>query len=125
MAEILIPNESKHDVVTFSILVGDKDPTQAVSPAYQILSILVTKEINRIPVARIILRDGDASDRTFEISESADFLPGKKIKIDFGLDGENKQVFKGIITKHAIRVKENGNGELVVECRDETVKMTI
>lgn len=121
MEEILIPNLSQHDVATFTILVDDA----ALNPIYQILSISVTKEINRIPTARIVLRDGDASDRTFEISDSNDLVPGKKIVVKIGLDGNDAQVFKGIITRHAVKVRENGNGELIIECRDEAVKMTI
>jgi Rhs element Vgr protein len=123
MGEILIPNDSKHDVATFEILLGDAQT--AMNPAYQVLSVSIVKEINRIPVAKIVIRDGDASERTFEISESDDFLPGKKIQINIGLDGDNNKAFKGIITRHAIKVKESGHSELIVECRDEAVKMTI
>jgi phage protein D len=101
MEEILIPNASKHDVATFSILVDD----QAINPSYQVLSLSVAKEINRIPAAKIILRDGEASDKSFEISNSNDFIPGKKILIKIGLDGDDTQVFKGIIIRHTIRVK--------------------
>lgn len=121
MGELLIPNPSRHDVATFNILVDEV----ALNPAYQVISISITKEINRIPTARIVLRDGEASDKTFEISNSNDLIPGKKVQIKIGLDGNNTQVFKGIITRHAIKVKENGNGELLIECRDETVRMTI
>ncbi|HKR03794.1 MAG TPA: type VI secretion system tip protein VgrG [Bacteroidia bacterium] len=121
MSDVLIPNTSKHDVTSFTILVDEKE----VNPSYQVLSVSISKEINRIPVAQIILRDGEAADRTFAISETNDFIPGKKIKINVGRDGNNEQFFKGIIIRHAIRVKENGNGELHVECRDQAVKMTI
>jgi Rhs element Vgr protein len=121
MDEILIPNRSRHDVVTYKILVDEAE----VNPAYQLLSLIISREINRIPSAKIVLRDGDASLRTFEISNSNDFVPGRKIQVNIGLDGDNKQAFKGIITRHAVRVKENGNGELHIECRDEAVKMTI
>ena len=120
MEDILIPYASKHDVATFSILVDD----QAINPSYQVLSVSVAKEINRIPAAKIILRDGEASDKSFEISNSNDFIPGKKILIKIGLDGDNTQVFKGLIIRHAIMVKENGDGVLQVECLDEAVKMT-
>ena len=60
MEEILIPNASRHDVVTFSLLVDGN----ALNPSYEVLSISIIKEINRIPAASIIFRDGDASDRT-------------------------------------------------------------
>jgi Rhs element Vgr protein len=121
MEQILIPNPSRHDVVTYTILVDDK----AIDASFQVLSLSVSKQINRIPYAKILLRDGDAAERKFEVSDSNYFVPGKKILIKIGLDGDNLQVFKGMITKHAIKIKENGNTELSVECHDESVKMTI
>ena len=121
MEQLLIPNPSRHDVVTFKILVDGA----AINPAYQVLSLSITKEINRIPAAKIMIRDGEAADMTFEISNSNDFVPGRKITIEIGLDGNNAQVFRGIIIRHAVKIKENGNTELLIECRDEAVRMTI
>lgn len=121
MGDLVIPNPSAHDVSTYDILVDET----AVDPSFQVLSISVIKEANKIPVARIVFRDGEAADRTFAISNEAFFIPGKKIKIKIGRDGNNTQVFKGIITRHAIRVRENGNSELMIECKDEAVKMAI
>jgi len=121
MSELFIPNPSRHDVSTFNILVSEK----AIDPSYQVLSISIIKEINRIPLAKIVLRDGEASEKDFEISNKDDFIPGKKIKIKIGFDGNNSQVFKGIIVRHAIKIRENGNTELHIECHDEAVKMTI
>src|SRR5688500_17040417 len=121
MEQLLIPNESRHDVVTFKIFI---DGT-AVNPSYQVLSISITKEINHIPFAKIVIRDGEAADMNFEISNGNDFIPGKKITIEIGLDGDHSQALKGIITRHAIKVRENGNTELQIDCRDEAIKMTI
>jgi Rhs element Vgr protein len=121
MEDIIIPNTSRHDVSTYDILV---DGT-AIDPAYQVMSILIIKEANRIPSARIVFRDGEAADRTFAISNEAFFVPGKKIQVKIGRDGNNTQAFKGIITKHGIKIRENGNSELQVECKDEAVKLTI
>src|SRR5882762_3568360 len=103
MEELMIPNPSQHDVSTFNILVNDTP----VNASYQILGISITKEVNRIPTAKIILRDGDASQRSFEISNTNDFIPGNKIKIKIGFDSTNAQAFKGIITKHSVKIKEN------------------
>ena len=121
MEQLLIPNTSTHDVVTFKILIDGN----AVNPSYQVLSISITKEINHIPLAKIVIRDGEAAEANFEISNGNDFIPGNKISIEIGLDGNNSTAFKGIITRHAIKVRENGNTELQIECRDEAVKMTI
>lgn len=121
MEKLLIPNPSTHDVVSFNILVNDAE----INPSYQVLSISIIKEVNRISLAKIILRDGDAALRNFEVSDTDDFLPGKKIKIKLGFDSTNAQQFKGIITKHAIKIKESGAAELQIDCSDEAVKMTI
>ena len=121
MEDIIIPNPSRHDVTTYDILVDGA----AIDPSYQVLSISIMKEVNKISVAKIVFRDGEAADRTFAISNESFFLPGKKIQVKIGRDGTNAQVFKGIITRHAIKVRENGNSELCIECKDEAVKMTI
>lgn len=121
MEEVSVTNVSQHDVTSFDILLDGK----AMSPEYQVMSLSIQKEANRIPVARIHLRDGEAAKRNFEISSTDDFIPGMKIIIKIGRDGKNKQVFKGIIVRHAIRVRNNGQSELQLECYDETIRMTI
>jgi len=121
MQELIIPNPSKHDVSTYDILIDG----QAMNASYQLTMLTVIREINRIPLVRFTLRDGDAAAKTFELSNGNEFIPGKKIVIKLGFDGDNKQVFKGIITKQGIQVKPNGNSQLLVECRDEAVKMTM
>ncbi len=121
MEELLVPNPSQHDVTSFDILVNDA----AINPAYEVVSISITREINHIPVAKIVFRDGEASESQFEISNSPDLVPGKKITIKMGHDSNNDQVFKGIITRQAVRIRDGGNTELQVECRDEAVKLTI
>lgn len=116
-----IPVETSYNVTTFDILIDGK----VVDQGYQILSISVSKEINRIPTAKIVLKDGDAAEETFKISEEEEFLPGKSITVKIGRDSENKQLFKGIIVKHAIKVQESGETRLILDCKDEAVKMTI
>ncbi len=121
MPDILIPNDSKHDVATYKITV---DGTE-VDPSLQLLSLSISKELNKVSTASMIFRDGDAALQTFALSNQEIFIPGKKIEISIGRDSINKSAFKGIIIKHAIKVKANGNTQLQVECMDEAVKMTI
>jgi len=121
MDDLLIPNPSKHDVVTFAIQVDG----QTIDATYQIMSISIMKEVNRIPTARIIVRDGDAAQRKFEVSDSGSFIPGKKIVVRIGFDGQNEQAFKGVITRQSVCIQESGNTHLTIECRDETVRMTL
>ena len=114
-----IPTPATPDVITIAILVDGME----IPGAFQILSVSVSRELNRIPSATIHFKDGDASKGTFEISNSAYFVPGKEIEIQLGYRSQNKTVFKGITTNHSISVRRN-NSMLIVECRDKAVKMT-
>ncbi len=121
MQEVSLTNTSEHDICTYDLLIDDK----AIDPVYQVISISVTKQINRIPVAHIVLRDGEAAKRNFEISSKDDFIPGKRVTIKVGRDSKNSQVFKGIIVRHSIRIRNNGQSELQLQCYDEAIRMTI
>ena len=121
MQELIIPNPSKHDVSSYDVIIEGK----AMNASYQLTMLSVIKELNRIPTVKLSLRDGDAAAKTFEISNTDEFIPGKKIVVKLGFDGDNKQVFKGIITRQSVQVKENGNSQIIVECKDEAVRMTI
>ena len=78
--ERVIPSDAPKTVATFAILSAGT----AVSREYHVLSIVINKEVNRIPSATIILLDGEASKQSFEISNKADFEPGKEIEIKAG-----------------------------------------
>ncbi len=109
MAELIIPNAAKNDVASYNILINGKD----ADPTYKLMSLSILKEVNRVPVAKIVFVDGDAAKRSFEISNKNDFIPGNKIQINLGRDSKNKQAFKGIIVKHAVKVKANGHSQLL------------
>ncbi|MDO9615797.1 MAG: type VI secretion system tip protein VgrG [Bacteroidota bacterium] len=96
-----------------------------IARTLQVDSITVTKEVNRIPWAKVILLDGSASSENFEASNDTLFIPGKKIEIKCGYQSDNNTIFKGIIIKMSIKIRAGGASMLVLECRDETVKMTI
>ena len=121
MPDIVIPNDSKHDVATFKIVVEGTE----LDPSYQLLSLAIYKELNKVSSASIIFRDGDAALQTFPLSNQTYFVPGKKIEISIGRDSANKSSFTGIIIRHSIKVKANGNAQLHIECMDAAVKMTI
>ncbi len=114
-----IPSEKPKSVVTHTILSGDNE----VSRKYQLLSIIVNKEVNRIPTATLVYVDGELSRQTFDLSSQPDFEPGKEIEIQVGYSNDNKTLFKGIVIKHSIRVRDK-NSLLIVECKDKAVKMT-
>lgn len=108
------------DLVTFKILIEGRE----ISSAHQVKNISVEKEINRIPFAQLVFFDGEAASQNFNLSNEDFLIPGKKIEIKAGYHSDNETIFKGIIIKHSIKIRES-NSVLIVECRDEAVKMTI
>lgn len=118
---VLIPNKSTNDMVTFDLVVNGN----AIDSAYQVLSISTTKEVNRIPTAKIVLRDGEAAEGNFPLSNTNYFVPGNNIQIKVGRDRVNSTTFIGIIIKQNIKIRENGNTELIIDCKDESVKTSI
>ncbi len=117
--ESTIPTPATPDVCTVTVLVDGA----ALSGQFHVLSLAVTRELNRIPTATIQLRDGEASKSTFAVSDTEHFIPGKKIEIQLGYRSQNDSVFKGIVIKHSVKIRKAGS-LLIVECRDEAVKMT-
>jgi Rhs element Vgr protein len=116
-----LPIQAETGTITFSISADGKELPQT----YEIISIVTHKEVNRIPFARLVLKDGDAAKEDFELSSAATLIPGKKIEISAGYDSQNKTLFKGIIVKHGIKISTGGFSTLHIECRDESIKMTV
>ncbi len=109
-------------VVTVTIL----SDGQKMDPAYELLSVDITKEVNRIPTAQVIVLDGDAATQDFPISNTSFFAPGKQIEIKLRYEGEGQDVtvFKGVVMRHGIEASAL-DSLLTVELKDTTVKLTL
>lgn len=107
------------DLVTFKILIDGTDIPSTV----QVMNISVEKEINRIPMAKLVLIDGNPSEQDFALSNDELLIPGKKIEIKAGYHSDEETIFKGIVIKHSLKIRQGGS-LLIVECKDEAVKLT-
>lgn len=116
----ILPLSKNPDVVTFTIKVDG----ETIPGRYHILSLLTQKEVNRIPTALVILRDGDPAEGNFQASSSDLFIPGKELELLVGYHADETTIFKGIIVKHNLRTRK-GSARLYLECKDESFKMTI
>ena len=114
-----IPSDQPKTVVTATIFSGGTE----VSNALHVLSIVTHKEVNKVPSALIVITDGDPASQKFEVSDKADFEPGKEIEIKLGYQSSEETVFKGIVVKHSIKTRKK-NSVVMIECRDKTAKMT-
>ncbi|GFD72610.1 type IV secretion protein Rhs [Tenacibaculum sp. KUL113] len=115
-----IQTSKSADLVTFKILIEGEE----LSKQYEVKNITVSKEVNKIPTAQIILIDGEASQRDFKLSNEELLIPGKEIEITAGYHSDEETIFKGIVIKHNLRIRAN-SAQLIVECKDEAVKMTV
>ena len=120
MPQRVIQTSQPSDLVTVKILIEGAE----LSHAYSVMNIVVEKEINRIPTARITLLDGNPSSQEFELSNQDLFLPGKEIEIKAGYHSDEETIFKGIVIKHSLKIRAS-QSFLIVECKDKAVKLTI
>ncbi len=116
----VIGTSQSSDLVTFKVLVDGEE----LSKTNQVMSIVVEKEVNRIPTARIVLLDGDPAAQEFELSNQDLFVPGKEIEIKVGYHSDEETIFKGIVIKHNLKIRTS-QSYLIVECKDKAVKLTV
>src|SRR5262249_18345922 len=108
-------------VVTVTIL----SDGQRMDPTYELLSVDIMKEVNRIPTAQVVVLDGDVAKQDFPVSNSRFFEPGKQIEIQLRYEGEGYDVtvFKGVVIRHGIEAS-GLDSLLTVELKDAAVKLT-
>ncbi|WP_299763447.1 type VI secretion system tip protein VgrG [uncultured Dokdonia sp.] len=115
-----IQTSKNPDLVTYKVLSGGNE----LPGKYRVKSIVVEKEVNRVPYAQLVILDGSSPDQEFELSNEELLIPGKEIEITAGYHLDEETIFKGIVIKHNIKVR-SGISYLIIECKDEAVKMTI
>src|SRR3954468_20006795 len=110
-------------VVTATILSSGR----RIDPSYEIMSIDIISEANRIPRAQIVLIDGDAAQQRFPISDADTFKPGTPIEISLRYEGEPEQpraLFKGLVVGQRVEAGAYGS-QLTVELKDAAFKLTL
>ncbi len=109
-------------VVTTTILSNGIE----MNPEYNLMSIDIIKEANKIPFAQLILLDGDASQQEFAISNTDFFKPGNELEIKLRYEErvrDEATVFQGIIIRHSVRA-DLYRSYLSIELKDAAIKLT-
>ncbi len=114
------PLSSATTLVTFTIKVEGT----ALPDTYQVVSVHVTKELNRISQATFVVRDGSPSDEAFPISDGTLLVPGKNVVITAGYNSTETQIFSGIIVQQGLSITSS-DSHIEVVCKDKAVKMTV
>lgn len=107
-------------LITFTVKAGGT----ALGATHGILGIEITRQVNRIPRATIILQDGSAAKADFAISSEQTLLPGAEIEILGGYSSTETTLFRGIVTRHRIELGPRYS-RLVIEAKDVAVRMTL
>ncbi|MBL7750898.1 MAG: hypothetical protein JNN29_05915, partial [Chitinophagaceae bacterium] len=113
-------NTASQSSPTFKVIVNGN----AIPQEYNLVSMMILHEVNRLSTARLIFLDGEASKNDFPLSNKPDFLPGATVKIEAGYNGENEDVFQGIVIRQSVKLNNNKSSFLIVECRHKAVTMT-
>ena len=117
--ERTLPIPAGHREITVKVG-GEEVPRES-----QLLSMSVTKSVNRISSARLTYLDGSAAASDFPLSNAATFVPGQELEILAGARGDQESLFKGVIVRQSIKVRERGSTQLIVECRHKAHKLTV
>lgn len=103
-----------------------KSEGKTLSAQYELLSISVNREVNRIPSAALLLLDGDPAAQQFPLSEDSFFEPGNTIEIQLRYEGEgtgDTTIFKGLVVRHQLEATAS-HSTLSVELEDAALGMT-
>ena len=75
----------------------------------EIYSITVQKAVNKIGRAQVQILGGDPNMNSFEEAEADYFEPGNPVEIKLGYDQSNTTVFKGIVEKNYVSIRDGFN----------------
>ena len=98
---------------------------EVVPRSYQLLSVSVVLEANKIAYSRLAYKDGEASTGSFAIIDDGMFEHGKKVEIKTDEARNSTLLFAGIIVAQQITLRENKSSQLIITCKHASVKMSV
>lgn len=105
----------------FTVKVGGTE----LSREHQLLSLSIVAQANRLSSARLVYLDGAASSSDFPLSNDSLLVPGAEIEVLAGAAGDQESLFKGLVIRHSLRVRDSSAPQLIIECRHKAVKLTV
>src|SRR5262245_40824465 len=97
---------------------GDKLPAE-----FELISVEVQREANRIPSARLIFEGGNLASNSFPALDSDALKPGSEIEVK-AQDGDAvTPLFKGLVHRLNMEIA-GGVPRLLVDCRDKAFRLT-
>ncbi len=96
---------------------------------FEVYSISVHKAVNKIGRACVKILGGNPESNTFDEADSNLFKPGTEVEIKLGYDQSNTSVFKGIVEKNGLTIRDGfkdykSKRLLVIDCVDKAIELT-
>lgn len=114
------PSKGADGVMSFEISVNGSP----IPDTFQVMSIKVTNQLNRLPSATISFEDGDIPNDSYTSIESNTFEPGSKIEIKAGYDSATATIFKGVVAQISLRIL-NDLSLSILECTDHATALSL
>ncbi len=114
-------NDRASSLVTFKIISNGDDVTTRIG----VTGISIQKAINKVAFAIVNIADGDIPNQAMPVSDADWFVIGNEIEIKVGYQSIEETIFKGIVTRHNVRVLRGRHPELIIEIKDPSVKTTV
>src|SRR5690554_3146824 len=108
-------------VAEFRIKVNGEELSRTID----IVGVHVTKAVNKIAMAKFVVKEGGESGLEFIHSNGGLFVPGNQVEITAGSPEDQQPVFHGLIIKQTLSVRGHRAAQLVVECRHQAFKATL
>ncbi|MGB3465147.1 MAG: hypothetical protein WBA74_07755, partial [Cyclobacteriaceae bacterium] len=112
-----------------------------VSGKRGLLSVSVNTAVNKIPRAKLEYNFHEFSDDecdednytlspannfdSTETDEELSYEPGSEVEVSLGWDNEKTTVFKGIVIRHHLSARNNGQKILTLDCKHKANLMTL
>ncbi len=96
-----------------------------LSREHQLLGVYVIKAVNKIAIARLVYLDGAAAASDFPLSNTDLLIPGQPIEILAGTTNDPVSLFKGMVVKQQLKIRDQTAPQLIVECRHQAIKLTV
>ncbi len=115
--ERTLPIRAEHRA--FTVKVGG----EVVPREHALVAVSVVAAANRIASVRLSYADGDASESRFALSDLGLFVPGAELEVSAGARGEERVVFKGLVVRQRLRVRESAPPLLIVDGRHAATRL--
>lgn len=97
---------------------------QALADSVVLLSVRVQRCVAGIPLAQLVVADGDMASGTWPVADGDPFVPGVVVRIAAGHGTPGQTLFEGTVARVGVHIGGDNTSRLELECRSRAESMT-